>query len=130
MEVILVISVIVIYLYYRFRKNQWEITTGLVRSNLAAYKNSILRGDCFEAALNWMIESRYLNNPVYSPQHSNEIIITLKNGFETNKTLLDERSWVLEIITRMYEMENADLPDRMKSKHLVRIVNDSHNYWG
>jgi hypothetical protein len=129
MEVILVISVIAIYLYYRYRKNQWEITTGLVQSNLTVYKNSINRGNSSEAALKWMIESRYLNSLVYTPQQSNEIITQLKYRFEANKNIMDEKAWVLEILTRMYEIENVNLPDGMKSKHIIKIINEFHKYW-
>lgn len=129
MEVILVISVIAIYLYYRHRKNQWEITIGLVQSNLTVYNNSRERGNSFVAALKWMIQSRYLNSLVYTPQQSNEIITQLKNRFEANKNIIDEKGWVLEIITRMYEIENVNLPDSMKSKHIVKIINDFHKYW-
>lgn len=129
MEVIIVLLIIGYYLYHRYEKNKRAITVDLVTANLYIFSNCVSKGLNFDEAIDWMIESRYKNSLVYSPDKSFEIINTLKTYYYMNKSKIGKKEWVLEIITRMYEIENEILPERTKAEHLMKIISSFHSQW-
>ncbi|HQU28731.1 MAG: hypothetical protein KDI06_08620 [Calditrichaeota bacterium] len=45
-----------------------------------------------------------------------EAMNTLVDRFVRNRDLIDKKGWLLETMPRMYEIENPDLFDSVKSK--------------
>ena len=70
----------------------------------------------FDDALIQLIRTRYMNNPMMTEIQQMEAMNTLVDRFVRNRDLIDKKGWLLETMPRMYEIENPDLFDSVKSK--------------
>jgi len=126
---LIIIIIIVLYMFFRYRKNEYECTLGLVKSNLSVYYRAVSLGLSYENSLNIMIESRFMNIPLYTPKDSLHYIEQLKNIVLSNKNHVDKKNIVIKILTRMYQIENPNLPDKMRTNHINKIIRAIEKYW-
>ena len=56
-----------------------------------------------------------------------EAMNTLVDRFVRDRDLIDKKGWLLETMPRMYEIENPDLFDSVKSKLSPKLYLVKHN---
>ena len=116
-------------MFFRYRKNEYECTLGLVKSNLSVYYRAVSLGLSYENSLNIMIESRFMNIPLYTQKDIFHYIEQLKNIVLSNVNRMDKKNIVIKILTRIYQIENPNLSDKMKSRHKNKIIGTIEKYW-
>ncbi len=68
-----------------------------------------------------------MNNPMMTEIQQMEAMNTLVDRFVRNRDLIDKKGWLLETMPRMYEIENPDLFDSVKSKLWPKLYLVKHN---
>jgi len=99
------------------------MTTGLVKTNLSVFNDSISMGYSTEDSLNTMIESRYINNPLHSHDRQVYIIGKLKGIVSSQIDTVKTEKIIINVLTKIYETENPNLPNKIILRHKKKIIN-------
>lgn len=126
---VIIIIIIVLYIIFRYKKNEYEVTLGLVKSNLSVYYSAVFDGFSDEKSLNIMIVSRFINNPLYTQKEISHYIEQLKYIVLSDVNRMDKKNIVIKILTIIYQIENPNLSDKMKSRHKNKIISSIEKYW-